>query len=153
MKVFRVLSIIVSLAIFIVGCATGPSYTKYKTTIQPVADGMGRIWFYRPSTIGFAVQPHVFLNGEIVGKAQPKCYFFVDRPPGDYEVKCSTEWTDKSNFKLAAGDEIYVRLSLGIGFFVGHIIPKEVDTSTGLKEIINRSLITADGANANLGSK
>jgi hypothetical protein len=136
------------------GCATGPGYAQYSATIKPPADGTGRIWFYRPSKmLGSAVQPHVFLNGENVGKAQPDCYFFVDRSPGDYEVKCSTEWADKSEIKLAAGDEQYVRLSLGIGFFVGHIIPKEVDKSTGLKEISNCKLITADGANAGLNSK
>ena len=102
---------------------------------------------------GAGVQPTVFLNGDKVGNAQPGCYFYADRAPGSYEVKCTTEWSDKANLTLAAGDERYVRLSLGIGLFVGHIIPKEVDRTTGTEEIAKCKLITADGVNAELKGK
>jgi hypothetical protein len=150
MKSLRPLISILCLAFFVAGCATGPDFSKYSVSIPPTASGQGQVWFYRPSKmLGSAVQPHVFLNGENVGKAQPGCYFYVDRPPGEYEAKCSTEWSDTGKFTLAAGDEKYVRLTLGIGLFVGHIIPKEVDRATGLREIANCRLITADGMNAN----
>lgn len=154
MKALNTVLLVLISAMFVTGCATGPKYADYAATLHPPASGSGRIWFYRPGKmIGYAVQPHVFLNGTNVGKAQPGCYFFVDRPAGSYEAKCSTEWTDMDDFTLAAGDEKYIRLSLGIGLFVGHIIPKEVDKTTGLKEIFDCNLITADGANANLGGK
>jgi hypothetical protein len=136
------------------GCATGPEYSKYSMTIKPPAPTDCRIWFYRPSKMfGSAVQPHVFLNGIVVGKSQPGCYFYVDRPPGDYEVKCSTEWASKTVLHVQAGDEKFVRLSIGVGVFVGHIIPSEVERDKGLKEISKCKLITADGANADLREK
>jgi hypothetical protein len=46
-----------------------------------------------------------------------------------------------------------MRLTLGIGLFVGHIIPKEVSREKGLAEIANCKLITADGANSDLKAK
>lgn len=152
MKSCKLLALV--FAATLVGCATGPEFAKYSATVQPPARTEGRIWFYRPSKMmGAGVQPTVFLNGEKVGQAQPGCYFYVDRQPGNYEVKCTTEWSDKTSLTLAAGDERYVRLSLGIGLFVGHIVPKEVDRAAGLEEISKCKLITADGANAELKGK
>lgn len=154
MKTLKLFSASILAALVMLGCATGPEYAKYSATIEPVRAGQGRIWFYRPSKVmGSAVQPHVFLNGEKVGKAQPGCYFYVDRPAGSYEVKCTTEWSDKTTVNLAAGDEKYVRLTLGIGLFVGHVIPKEVERSAGQTEITKCKLITADGANVDLKQK
>ncbi len=107
----------------------------------------GRIWFYRPSKMfGAAVQPAVRLNEEKVGKAQPGAFFYADRPPGSYEVKCVTEWADKCQLNLAAKDTKYVRLGMMIGLFVGHVIPKEVDEATALKELKDCKLLSADGA-------
>ena len=131
-------------AFLIAGCATGPKFSEYGATVKPVASGYGRIWIYRPSKMaGAAVQPQVYLNGEKVGKAQPGCNFYVDRPAGNYEVKCTTEWSDIGKLTLAAGDEKYVRLGLMVGVVVGHIIPKEVSREVGLREIAHCKLITA----------
>jgi hypothetical protein len=41
--------------------------------------------------LGAAVQRAVKLNGEVVGKAVPQGFFYVDRPPGDYTVTTATE--------------------------------------------------------------
>src|SRR5580704_12503983 len=102
---------IFGLAIFMAGCATGPRFEKYSATLPPPAPGQGRIWFYRPSKmVGEAVQPYVYLNGTTVGKAQPGCYFYVDRPPGIYQIKCTTEWSDSDNIYVATGDEKFIRL-------------------------------------------
>jgi hypothetical protein len=139
------------LVLSLVGCATGPRYAQYSATIQPPAQTDGRIWFYRPSKMmGSAVQPHVYVNGVVAGKSQPGCYFYVDRPPGSYEIKCSTEWSDKTIIHVQAGEEKYVRLSLAMGIVIGHIVPSEVPTDQGLREIAKCKLITADGANADL---
>jgi hypothetical protein len=135
--------------IALAGCATGPEFKSYSPNIPPIPQNEGRIWFYRPSKMaGAAVQPGVMLNGEKVGKAQPGSFFYVDRSPGEYEVKCTTEWSDKCKLTLAPRDTKYVRLGLMIGLFVGHIIPKEVCETDALKELANCRLITADGANA-----
>jgi hypothetical protein len=133
------------------GCATGPDFKTYSATLPPVAETQGRIWFYRPSKIGGSlVQPEVNLNGEKVGKAQPGCFFYADRAAGEYEVKCTTEWSDTCKLTLATKETTYVRLGLMVGLFVGHIIPKEVGEADALKELEGCRLITADGANADL---
>ena len=138
---------ILSVAV-LTGCATGPNFKSYSCTVPPVKEGEGRIWFYRPSKmIGVAVQPAVMLNDQQVGKAQPGCFFYADRPAGPYEVKCTTEWADKCRLSLATNSTKYVRLGMMIGVFVGHVIPKEVEEATALKELENCKFITADGAN------
>ncbi len=136
------------------GCATGPDFKSYSPNVPPLAQNQGRIWFYRPSRMaGAAVQPAVMLNGEKVGKAQPGCFFYADRGPGEYEIRCTTEWSDTCKLTLAPQDTKYVRLGLMVGLFVGHIIPKEVSEADGLRELANCRLITADGANADLIEK
>jgi hypothetical protein len=140
--------------LILTGCATGPGFQEYSAKLPAPAPDEGRVWFYRPSKMfGSAVQPHVHLNGQIVGKSQPGCYFFTDRPPGDYEVMCSTEWASKTTFHLSAGDEKFIRLTMGPGVWVGHVIPEEVNRDKGLREIAGCKLITADGANADLKEK
>ncbi len=136
-------------ASFVGGCATGPKYQEYRATIPPIPSGQGRVWVYRPSKmIGAAVQPLVHLNDVVIGKSQPGCYFFADRPAGDYEVKTATEWADKLQIKLLAGEEKYVRLTMLPGVFVGHLKPGEVPKEQALRELEGCRLITADGAGA-----
>ena len=145
------LCLILCTSIAFVGCASGPSFAEYSAKQKPPAPGQGRIWFYRPSKIvGVAVQPAVMLNNTKVGKAQPGCFFMVDRAAGSYEAKCTTEWIHKTNFTLAAKEEKFMCLSLFPGLFVGHIVPSAVDRATGLREIAACKLITADGANADV---
>ena len=98
--------LLVSVAISLVGCASGPTFAEYSAKQRPVASGQGRVWFYRPSKIvGAAVQPSVLVNDVKVGKAQPGCFFFIDRDPGTYEAKCTTEWSHKAKINLLARDE------------------------------------------------
>lgn len=47
---------------------------------------MGRIYVYRTAAFGAAVQPKVRLNEEVIGKAVPKGFFYVDRPIGEYTL-------------------------------------------------------------------
>jgi len=53
--------------------------------IPPVGQDLGRVFFYRTSILGAAIQPDVKLNGEKVGSAKPKGFFYVDRPAGAYK--------------------------------------------------------------------
>ena len=91
-------------------CATsGPKFSdmtaEMSTTSKP---GVGRIYFYRTSVLGAAVQPEVRLNGQAVGHAIPQGFFFVDCPPGNYEVST---------------------------FLVGHVYGELVDEAKGRSEI------------------
>ena len=134
----------------IVGCATGPDYKIYSSTLNPPKEGDSRVWFYRPSKmLGSAVQPIIYINDTPVAKAQPGSFFYADRPPGTYELRCTTEWADKTQLTVVENRVTYVRLSLLPGVFVGHILPKVVSEEDALKEIQRCRLITADGMNEN----
>ena len=130
----------------IAGCATtGAKYTEMAATLQPPADNMGRIYFYRTNPLGAAVQPEVKLNGETVGKAVPSGFFYADRPAGSYEVTTATEVERKLTLTLEPGQVRYVRLSITVGFFVGHIYGELVDNDVGQKEIASTRYIGPKG--------
>ena len=132
----------------LVGCATGPDFKTYSSTLTPPKEGESRVWFYRPSKmIGSAVQPTVYINGSPTGKAQPGSFFYADKPTGTYELKCSTEWADKAQLTVVQNQVHYVRLTMLPGVFVGHVLPKVVPEEQGLREIQKCHLITADGMN------
>jgi hypothetical protein len=117
------------------GCASGPSYKEVSSSFTPVPAQSGRIFFYRTSSMGAAIQPEVKLNGAAVGKAVPKGFFYVDRPAGDYEVNTTTEVKKALTFRLDPGQTRYVRLGVSMGFMAGHINPELVEESVGKSEI------------------
>ena len=102
--------LLLAIAIGVVGCASGPGYKDVKTSFTAVPSGSGRIFFYRASALGAAIQPDVKLNGEKVGTAVPDGFYYVDRASGDYEVTTTTELKKTLTFHLDAGQTRYVRL-------------------------------------------
>lgn len=134
MKHLRLI-IVLSFFCILSACASGIKYTEYQTKIPSQSADTGRIFFYRPSSIGAAIRPDVMLNNEKVGEAISYGFFFVDRPPGDYQVVTSTEVTRKLSFVLEKGQSRYVKFSTSFGFFIGHVYGKLVEPEVGLKEI------------------
>lgn len=130
------------LAIFVVGCASGPKFSDYRSTVSPPEEGYGRIWFYRPSAFGAAVQPAINLDNRTVGNAVPHGFFHVETPPGAYTVSATTEWTHQISINVTTNEESYVRLNMMIGLFVGHVIPEEVPESQAIKEMQDLHLAT-----------
>jgi hypothetical protein len=115
----------------LVGCASGPSYKEIESHIPKLAANQGRIWFIRGDRFSAAaVRPEVRLNGEVVGTSVPGGMFFVDRPPGQYEVSGTTEVERKLTFRLAAGEEKYVRLAISPGLLVGRFSAELIDRQT-----------------------
>lgn len=134
-KLFHLLWI-AGCAALMTGCATGPKYADVKSSIPALGPDNGRIYFYRTAVVGAAVQPKVKLNGEVVGTSKPKGFFYVDRPPGDYQVETSTEVKRRLSLTLDKGQSRYVRLNISMGFFVGHVYPELVENDVGEKEIV-----------------
>ncbi|MGE3312688.1 MAG: DUF2846 domain-containing protein [Limisphaerales bacterium] len=139
----RPLSLLAFSSFLLAGCAGGPRLNESQTSLPPVPEGNGRIYFYRTSTAGAAVQPSIKLNGEKVGVAKPRGVFYVDRPPGNYEVETKTEVTRKLSLQLAEQQTRYVRFKVGMGFFIGHISPELVEPAIGESEIGRCRLISA----------
>ncbi len=117
------------------GCASGPKYAKVRDSIPACNPEHGRVYFYRTVVAGAAVQPSIMMNGEKIGDAKPKGFFFVDKPPGNYEVSTKTEVKRSLSLTLDKGQTKYVRLGMSVGFFVGHVYPELVEPAEGQKQL------------------
>jgi hypothetical protein len=106
-----------------------------QSSLPALTSDNGRIFVYRSTVLGAAIQPSVKINGDVVGSAVPQGFFYVDRPPGDYEITTITEVTRTLSLHLDAGQTRYVRLGISMGFFVGHVYPELVDDAVGAAEI------------------
>jgi hypothetical protein len=119
----------------LVGCASGPTFAEYRSTLPPCPKGEARVWFYRPAWVGAAVQPNVNLDGAPVGKAVPKGFFHADTTPGVHQVSITTEWTHKRPITVPPNTDSFIRLNLFPGLFVAHIVPEQVPPPQALSEI------------------
>lgn len=135
MKKIIALTLLAGCTVFLPGCASGPKFAEAKASIAPLATENGRIYFYRTSTLGAAVQPDVKLDDHKIGNAVPKGFFYADRAPGNYQIETSTEVKRRLSLTLDAGQTRFVRLNIGMGFFVGHVWPELVENPVGEKEI------------------
>lgn len=135
MKNLLKLLVIFGLSFLVFGCASGPKFAEVQSKIQNLDSQAGRIYFYRTTTLGAALQPKIKLNGEVVGKSVAKGFFFLDRKPGTYEIMTSTEVDRKLSFTLENGETRYIKFGVTMGFFVGHVYPNLVDSKIGEKEI------------------
>jgi len=140
-RLFLALSIAFA-SIVLGGCATGTPYKQEAAKLSPPAAGEGRVWMYRDSALGFAIQPDVKLNGVVVGTAVPNAAFYVDRPKGNYEVAASTEVEKKATFTLEAGETKYVRLTPTFGVMVGRIVPELVSAEEAKKALPDLTVVT-----------
>lgn len=98
----RALSLL--LAAMLVGCGTGVPYTSMEPQQSAFDPEMGRIFLYRTTVFGAAIQPRIILNGDVVGISKAKGFFFVDRPPGEYVIQTSTEVERRLSFVLEPGE-------------------------------------------------
>lgn len=118
------------------GCAAGgPKFSEVKGSLPEIGPEQGRIFFYRPSAVGAAVQPNILLNGIVVGEMVPQGFFYVDRAPGRYLATARTESEASLEIPLAASETKYVRASISLGIFVGRPNLNLVDAKDALVEI------------------
>jgi hypothetical protein len=135
--------------VFASGCAaTGPKYSSYHKMIPAIPAGKGRIYFYRDaSMMGGAIRPDIKLNGKAVGESLPGGFFFVDTAPGKYSVSTSTEVERTLEFTLAPAETKYVRTSITMGFFAGHVAPGLVSKEEAEKALVDLSFAGKYDAN------
>ena len=109
-------------ALVLHGCATVKSLTgSDEHALPPIAEGKGRIVFYRTN---FAIEtqvPAVVLNGERIGKPLHRGLFFKDVAPGSYAVT-TTIASDIVNFRVRAGERVYIKLNPGWGFRIAPLL-------------------------------
>jgi hypothetical protein len=125
--------------------ASGPTYAIHHPNEPAVAADMGRIYFYRSSgLLGFAMQPAVKIDGTKVGDSEPGNYFYVDRPPGTYTISTATEAEETVSVPLAAGQTVYVKTRVGMGFIVYRVSPEIVDNTQATDDIKDCDFVGTD---------
>ncbi len=135
MRCIRLLFVLLIASVGLIGCASGMKYSEFQPKMPGQSPETGRILFYRPSAVGAAVRPDVKLNNEKVGEAISHGFFYVDRPAGEYQVVTSTEVDRKVSFVLDKGQTRYIRFSVSMGFWVGHVYGELVEPDVAKKEI------------------
>lgn len=144
--------VILLLAAALAGCAaSGPKYSEVKNSIPALHPEQGRIFFYRSSSVGFAVQPNILLNGTVVGEMVPQGFFYVDRSPGKYVATARTEAEASVEIPLAANETRYVRGSISLGIFVGRPNLNLVDAKDALIEMVDLGYVGASTLHAGSG--
>jgi hypothetical protein len=142
MRFARRTALMLAAAVVLAGCATqGVSYKEQQARLPQLAAGNGRIFIYRNPSIGWAVQPSVYLNGVAVGAAVADAAYLLDRPKGSYEIAVKTEVEKKVAFLLEAGEVKYVRLALTLGVFASRIVPELVSRDEATKELLDLRLM------------
>jgi len=134
----KALKVLMLLFLFMVvtGCASGVKFAEMQSSIPELKPNSGRIYIYRTAVIGAAIQPDVFLNDEKVGKAVPQGFFYLDKEPGEYKARTSTEVKRTVSFTLDPGQTRYIRLDVSIGIFVGHVSPVLVEEEMAKKDLL-----------------
>jgi len=139
----RLIQLFLLLTIFALtpACSSPGSGAATMERMPPVAEGEGRLVFYRPSSMAAALKPSIRVNDESVGTARSKTFLFINRPPGTYVVACSTLLEHSRSYNLSAGQTIYVKLTSTVGLVAGHVIPSLANESTAQSSIKNLKYI------------
>ena len=144
--------IIIGLTIALTGCASGVKYKDMASSIPALQAEKGRIYFFRSaSMLGAALQPSIMLDGVQVGESKPGGFFFIDRTAGNHEVTTATEVEKKLTFTLDKGEVKYVKTSVGLGFFVGRVIPELANAADAKKELVDLSYTGSEANEGNSG--
>jgi hypothetical protein len=144
-QIGAMLAVGLSMACMLGGCATsGLTYNEAASASPKLQSGLGRIYFYRSNIpLGLAVQPDIKLNGVKVGSAVPNGFFFVDRPPGKYEISATTETEEKVPITLMAGETKYVQFYLTPGILLPHANLNPVVREKAMQEMADLRLVPA----------
>ena len=118
-------------------CASGPTYAELKPKLPPIAKGQGRVFVYRGSGFGAAVQPEVRIDNRPIGISKGMGFIYSDQPAGSHEVSIMTEWKHKNSVSVISGQPSFVECMILPGFFVGQIVPNQVDAARGEAKIQN----------------
>lgn len=125
----------------LIGCTTtGPKFTP----ISPIPEGKGLVYIYRSSSfIGCAVYGTVKANGTPIFKITNGGYYPYISDPGLVNISVTTEATNTATVDVKKGEEHYLKTTIGMGFFVGHLSFSEVSKDMGEREIKNCNLISS----------
>lgn len=126
-------------AAMLTGCgASGPGFKK----MDLPADGQGIVYIYRQSSsFGMGVHGTARANGKVVADIKNGGYYPYVGKPGETKFEIRTEATNEATVNVEAGVEKYLKVTVGLGFFAGHLHLTEVSPEIGKKEIAECKLL------------
>jgi hypothetical protein len=115
------------------GCAVSG---KGFDPIEAIPLEKGVVYIYRqPSMLGGAVYGTVTANHKPITKIKNGGYFPYVSDPGPVHFEVSTEATNEADVMVEAGKEKYLKTTIGMGLFVGHLKFSEVSPEIGRQEV------------------
>ena len=132
-------------AVFLTGCASGP--TGGETLTSDVKPSAARLVIYRTSALGFAIQPNYLVDGRAVGGSQPDGFVACELPPGPHEVAVNNlplttnlfgHGSEKIGVDLRAGSTAYLAAEPQLGIVTpGQITLVQVPENQGRADVAN----------------
>ena len=115
------------------GCsAKGAAFTR----LSPLPADKGVVYIYRQSSfVGGGVYGTVKANDAPVTRIKNGGYYPYVAAPGPVHFSVTTEATNTADVTVKPGEEKYLKTTVGMGFFIGHLYLTEVSSQLGEQEI------------------
>jgi hypothetical protein len=140
------------MAVFLAGCASGPTGGDVLT--GSVRSSAARLVIYRASVMGLAIQPNYVVDGKVIASSQPSGFVMCDLPPGHHEVAVGNlpfsnnlfgHGKERMTVDLQPGHTAYLSAEPQLGILTpGQITLIQVTESQGRSDVA--TLHRTDGA-------
>ena len=126
-------------AMLLTGCgASGPGFKP----VTSVPADKGVVYVYRQSNfVGGGVFGTVKANNKPITKIKNGGYYPYIASPGNNHFSVTTEATNEANVMVEKGTEKYLKTTVGMGLFIGHLKFTEVSPAIGKSEITGCKLL------------
>ncbi len=122
MRVAIRLAVVITILFGIAACTRAPADPGPQINdLPPLADGAGRIFFYRAGMFGYSVEPHAYLDNKFLGKFVNGQFLVVDAPPGPHDVATTMDAEKRLSFTLEDGETRYIEMSVGLDVMFGNV--------------------------------
>lgn len=101
--------------IMITGCAGSSPYMRTSTPVEELSSGKARVYFMRPSGLGFAIHFQIWDRYRLIGLSQAKSYFTYECEPGKHLFIGRAENKRAVEADLEAGKSYYIITQVKMG--------------------------------------
>ncbi|MBT8098850.1 MAG: DUF2846 domain-containing protein [Gammaproteobacteria bacterium] len=133
----RCVCLVVALLVTSACATTDSTYLQIVESIPPVPESQGRVFFYRASREPKKIRPEIRVSGQVVGRAVPNCFFYVDRRPGSYSVTSKSDAGQSMSINVRRAGVIYVRVDVKLTQVSWDLLLAIVPEKVALEEMKN----------------
>lgn len=127
--------VLISLAIVLSGCASGPKFQQYSEQLSPLSDDQTRVFIYRPGSGASSVNPGIKIDGKTVGQVPAKSFIVANIKPGGRLFTTTANPRVVQSIYVKKGAETYIRLTAKKGFTVNEVKASMVKSEIARSEI------------------